>query len=180
MLGIAGFQFNWPTQSVGVVNRLGSLLVLGMAVGCGSATDERSVSAADVPKAPAIASAEPGQVGEPDANGFLSTPSGLKYKIVREGSGPKPKKSDRVKVHYKGWLDSGKVFDSSYDRKEPIEFPLSGVIPGWTEGMQLVGEGGEIELDIPSELGYGRRGSPPVIPANAQLHFKVELLKVNP
>jgi FKBP-type peptidyl-prolyl cis-trans isomerase len=84
-----------------------------------------------------------------------------------------------VKVHYHGWLDDGKVFDSSYQRREPIEFPLSGVIPGWTEGMQLVGQGGMIELLIPSDLGYGPRGTPGgPIPPNARLHFLVELLDV--
>jgi FKBP-type peptidyl-prolyl cis-trans isomerase FkpA len=83
-----------------------------------------------------------------------------------------------VTVNYKGWLDSGKVFDSSYDRGEPISFPLNRVIPGWTEGMQLVGEGGMIELEIPSKLGYGERGAPGAIPPNATLHFIVELIEV--
>jgi FKBP-type peptidyl-prolyl cis-trans isomerase len=83
-----------------------------------------------------------------------------------------------VRVNYHGWLDDGKVFDSSYQRREPISFGLKQVIPGWTEGMQLVGEGGMIELWIPSNLGYGDRGSPPVIPPKATLHFLVELLQV--
>jgi FKBP-type peptidyl-prolyl cis-trans isomerase len=83
-----------------------------------------------------------------------------------------------VKVHYHGWLDNGQKFDSSYDRGETIEFPLNGVIPGWTEGMQLVGKGGMIELQIPGKLGYGRRGSPGTIPPDATLHFLVELIDV--
>jgi FKBP-type peptidyl-prolyl cis-trans isomerase FkpA len=81
-------------------------------------------------------------------------------------------------VNYHGWLDSGKVFDSSYERKTPISFPLNHVIKGWTEGMQLVGEGGMIELEIPAELGYGDRGAPGAIPGGARLHFLVELLKI--
>jgi FKBP-type peptidyl-prolyl cis-trans isomerase len=84
-----------------------------------------------------------------------------------------------VKVHYHGWLDNGKVFDSSYQRGESIDFGLNQVIPGWTEGMQLVGEGGMIELMIPSDLGYGKRGTPGgPIPPDATLHFLVELLDV--
>jgi len=110
---------------------------------------------------------------------FMKTGSGLEYRILREGEGAKPKAANTVKVHYHGWLDNGKVFDSSYERREPIEFPLNGVIPGWTEGMQQVGQGGMIELSIPSELGYGARGTPGgPIPPNARLHFLVELLNV--
>lgn len=110
---------------------------------------------------------------------FAATPSGLKYRVLRKGTGGSPKASDTVKVHYHGWLDNGSVFDSSYRRGESIEFPLNGVIKGWTEGMQLVGEGGMIELEIPSDLGYGKRGTPGgPIPPDATLHFLVELLDV--
>ncbi|MFM8577720.1 MAG: FKBP-type peptidyl-prolyl cis-trans isomerase [Planctomycetaceae bacterium] len=117
---------------------------------------------------------------DPDApKAFTSTPSGLQYRVLRKGSGANPKATNAVKVHYHGWLDDGKVFDSSYRRGEPIEFGLNQVIPGWTEGMQLVGEGGMIELQIPSKLGYGDRGTPGgPIPPKAQLHFLVELLEV--
>ena len=110
---------------------------------------------------------------------FTKTNSGLQYRVLRKGTGKNPTAANKVKVNYHGWLESGKVFDSSYDRNEPISFPLSGVIKGWTEGMQLVGEGGMIELDIPSELAYGSR--PPAgadIPPNTRLHFLVELLKL--
>jgi FKBP-type peptidyl-prolyl cis-trans isomerase len=124
------------------------------------------------PAAPSMANSTP------DAKGFLTTPSGLKYKVVRPGSDKKPTPADTVLCHYKGWLDNGTVFDSSYDRGEPIDFPLGGVIAGWTEGLQLIGEGGELELEIPSDLGYGPRGMPPTIPGGATLHFKVELIKV--
>ncbi|WP_417384919.1 FKBP-type peptidyl-prolyl cis-trans isomerase [Gimesia sp.] len=111
--------------------------------------------------------------------GYLTTASGLKYRIVREGSDVKPGPTDHVTVHYRGTLEDGTEFDSSYSRGKTISFPLNGVIRGWTEGLQLIGEGGEIELIIPSELGYGAQGSPPVIPGGATLHFRVELFKVN-
>jgi len=122
--------------------------------------------------------AEPGPKDADAPKEFQTTKSGLKYRVLRKSDGKKPKASDTVEVHYKGWLDSGKEFDSSYARNESIEFPLSGVIPGWTEGMQLVGEGGMIELEIPSNLGYGARGAGGVIPPNATLHFIVELIDV--
>jgi FKBP-type peptidyl-prolyl cis-trans isomerase len=110
---------------------------------------------------------------------FTKTASGLQYRVLRKGAGANPKASNTVKVNYHGWLDSGKVFDSSYERREPIEFGLNQVIPGWTEGMQLVGTGGMIELVIPSDLGYGPRGTPGgPIPPNATLHFLVELIDV--
>jgi len=113
-----------------------------------------------------------------DQNGFTTTPSGLKYKILRKGGGPKPKASDTVTVNYRGWLDNGKEFDSSYKRGKPLTFALNRVIPGWTEGMQLVGKGGMIELEIPSELGYGARGAGRDIPPNSRLHFTVELIDI--
>ena len=113
-----------------------------------------------------------------DDSDFQTTSSGLKYKIVKPGSDNKPSPSDTVECHYKGWLDNGNVFDSSYDRGEPAQFPLNGVIAGWTEGLQLIGEEGEIELIIPSDLGYGKRGAGEDIPPDSTLHFKVELLKV--
>jgi FKBP-type peptidyl-prolyl cis-trans isomerase FkpA len=119
-----------------------------------------------------------GKIAEDAPKTMTTTPSGLKYRILRKGEGRAPKATNTVKVNYHGWLDSGKVFDSSYQRKEPISFPLNGVIKGWTEGMQLVGEGGMIELEIPAALGYGARGAGAVIPPNAKLHFLVELLEV--
>jgi FKBP-type peptidyl-prolyl cis-trans isomerase FkpA len=109
---------------------------------------------------------------------FTTTASGLKYRIRRKSEGKKPTKVNSVKVHYKGWLDDGKQFDSSYDRGQPIDFGLGQVVPGWTEGLQLIGVGGMIELEIPSKLGYGPGGKPPVIPPDSTLHFIVELLDV--
>ena len=108
---------------------------------------------------------------------FTITSSGLKYKVLRKGDGTYPGGSDKITVHYKGWLDSGKIFDSSYTKDEPISFGLNEVVRGWTEGLQLVNEGGMIELEIPSPLGYGVQG-PPGIPPNSTLHFLVELIKV--
>jgi FKBP-type peptidyl-prolyl cis-trans isomerase len=111
--------------------------------------------------------------------GVKTTPSGLQYKIVKEGAGKSPKATDTVLVHYRGTLLDGTEFDSSYKRNEPISFPLNGVIPGWTEGLQLLKEGGKAILYIPSKLAYGQRGTPggPIGP-NETLIFEVELLKV--
>jgi FKBP-type peptidyl-prolyl cis-trans isomerase len=109
--------------------------------------------------------------------GVKTTASGLQYIVISEGKGKAPAAKDTVKVHYKGTLFTGEQFDSSYDRNEPAEFPLNGVIPGWTEGLQLVKEGGKIKLFIPPELGYGDRGMPK-IPAHSALVFEVELLSV--
>ena len=102
------------------------------------------------------------QLTHPHRSSFTKTATGLEYRVLRAGSGEKPTAADTVSVHYHGWLDNGTVFDSSYKRGQSIEFPLSGVIPGWTEGMQLVAQGGMIELQIPSAIGYGARGAPPV------------------
>lgn len=119
-----------------------------------------------------------GKIDQDAPKVFTKTDSGLKYRILRKGSGANPKATNSVRVNYHGWLENGKVFDSSYQRGEPISFPLNGVIPGWTEGMQLVGEGGMIELTIPPDLAYGSRGAGAAVPPNATLHFLVELLKV--
>jgi len=104
------------------------------------------------------------------------TPSGLYYEITKEATGSKPRKTHTVKVHYKGTLINGDKFDSSYDRgDDPTEFPLTGVIPGFSEGLQLVGKGGSIRLHIPSELGYGDANMPG-IPAGSTLIFDVEMV----
>jgi FKBP-type peptidyl-prolyl cis-trans isomerase len=110
--------------------------------------------------------------------GVKTTPSGLQYKVITEGHGKKPKATDTVLVHYRGTMIDGQEFDSSYKRNEPISFPLNGVIPGWTEGVQLMKEGGKIQLFIPSNLAYGSRGAGGVIPPDSTLVFDIELLKV--
>jgi len=122
--------------------------------------------------------AEPGPMDKDAPEEFTTTSSGLKYRILRKSDAEKPKATDTVTVHYRGWLDDKTEFDSSYKRGEPISFPLNRVIKGWTEGMQLVGEGGMIELEIPAELGYGKQGAGNVIPPNARLHFLVELIEI--
>ncbi|MDX8413868.1 MAG: FKBP-type peptidyl-prolyl cis-trans isomerase [Mariprofundales bacterium] len=111
-------------------------------------------------------------------DGVKNTASGLQYTILREGDGERPKASDTVKVNYKGTLLDGTTFDSSYDRGEPISFPLNGVIKGWTEGLQLIKVGGKIRLFIPSDLAYGSRGAGGKIGPNATLIFDVELLAI--
>jgi FKBP-type peptidyl-prolyl cis-trans isomerase FklB len=106
--------------------------------------------------------------------GVVTTPSGLQYKIIEAGSGKTPGPTDTVTVNYRGTLINGNEFDSSYDKGKPVTFPLNGVIKGWTEGLQLVKEGGKIELVIPSQLAYGDRG--PL--AHQTLVFDVELIAV--
>lgn len=110
--------------------------------------------------------------------GVKTTASGLQYKITQAGSGKQPSATSVVTVHYTGKLLDGKVFDSSVERGEPIEFPLNGVIPGWTEGLQLMKEGGKATLYIPSKLAYAEQGVPGTIPPNSTLVFDVELIKV--
>lgn len=114
-----------------------------------------------------------------NADAFKTTPSGLKYRVLKEGTGKKPSATDVVTVHYEGKLLDGTVFDSSYQRGEPTSFPLNRVIAGWTEGLQLMPEGSIYELYIPYQLAYGEMGTPGgPIPPKADLIFKVELLKV--
>ena len=110
--------------------------------------------------------------------GVNVTNSGLQYEVITEGSGPKPTAADSVRVHYEGALTDGMVFDSSYSRGEPAEFPLAAVIPGWTEGLQLMNTGSTYRLFIPSDLGYGSQGSGGQIPPYATLVFEVELLDI--
>lgn len=110
--------------------------------------------------------------------GVHTTSSGLQYKVITEGHGKSPKATDTVKVNYRGTTIDGTEFDSSYKRNEPISFPLNGVIPGWTEGVQLMKEGGKIELFIPSNLAYGSQGAGGVIAPDSTLIFDIELLKV--
>lgn len=110
--------------------------------------------------------------------GVTTTESGLQYEVLTAAEGDKPAAADTVKVHYHGTLIDGTVFDSSVDRGSPIDFPLNGVIKGWTEGVQLMSVGSKFKFTIPSDLAYGERGSPPKIGPGATLVFEVELLEV--
>lgn len=114
-----------------------------------------------------------------ERDGVETTDSGLQYEILEEGDGEKPTGEDRVQVHYTGELISGEVFDSSRERGEPVTFGLNQVIPGWTEGLQLMSEGSRAKLYIPAELAYGPGGNQRIGP-NETLVFDVELLEINP
>lgn len=140
-----------------------------------AASEAEVMSGADVSEA-----AAPQMEVKVDTTGYTTTASGLKYKVVKEGTGKQPSSpSAIVKVHYAGKHMNGETFDSSYDRGETIEFPLNRVIPGWTEGVQLMKEGSKYNFIIPSELGYGPAGTPggPIAP-NEDLYFEIELFEV--
>ena len=110
--------------------------------------------------------------------GVVTTKSGLQYEVLTEGTGKQPKATDTVRCHYEGSLINGSIFDSSYKRGEPAEFGLSQVIPGWTEGVQLMKEGAKYRFYIPYVLGYGENGAGSSIPPYSTLIFDVELIKV--
>jgi len=112
--------------------------------------------------------------------GVRVRPSGLQYRIIRNGYGKTPHGADTVDVTYKGSLINGKVFDEESDPQLPAQFVVNGVIPGWTEALEIMREGDEWELVVPANLAYGSRGQPPVIPPNQTLVFDVTLLKVTP
>lgn len=114
----------------------------------------------------------------PATEDLEKTASGLQYEVIREGEGKRPGPTARVRAHYAGWLTDGTLFDSSHQRCEPLELGLDRVIPGWTEGLQLMREGGLYKFVIPGELAYGPRGSPPRIGPNATLVFLVELIEI--
>jgi FKBP-type peptidyl-prolyl cis-trans isomerase FklB len=113
-----------------------------------------------------------------EKSGIQTTDSGLQYEIIEKGSGATPDENDMVTVHYTGKTINGNVFDSSVERGEPVTFGVGQVIPGWTEGLQMMQEGGKARFYIPSELGYGARGAGPDIPPHSALIFDVELISV--
>ncbi|MDF1615276.1 FKBP-type peptidyl-prolyl cis-trans isomerase [Desulfurivibrio dismutans] len=115
-----------------------------------------------------------------DREDVVVTDSGLQYRVFDEGAGDSPGVDDVVSVHYEGRLVDGTVFDSSLERGEPAVFPVAGVIPGWTEALQLMQEGDKWEIVLPAELAYGKQGVPPVIGPDSVLVFRVELLEINP
>lgn len=110
--------------------------------------------------------------------GVVTLPDGLQYKVITDGTGPKPTDADTVTVDYAGTLVNGTEFDSSYKRGEPATFPVAGVIPGWTEALKLMKTGSVWELFIPATLAYGEQGAPPVIGPNETLIFKVHLIDI--
>jgi FKBP-type peptidyl-prolyl cis-trans isomerase FklB len=110
--------------------------------------------------------------------GIKALPSGLQYKVVKAGTGKKPKSTDTVTTHYRGTLIDGTEFDSSYRRGQPASFPVSGVIAGWTEALQLMEEGAKWQLFIPPNLAYGERGAGSQIGPNATLIFEIELISI--
>jgi FKBP-type peptidyl-prolyl cis-trans isomerase FkpA len=135
---------------------------------------ERAKASAEVEKK----RSEPFLAKAATEKGAVKTASGLIYTELKPGTGPSPKPTDTVKVHYRGTLTDGSEFDSSYKRNDPAEFKLGGVIPCWTEGLQRMKAGGKAKLVCPSSIAYGDDGRPPVIPAGATLVFEIELLDV--
>ena len=128
----------------------------------------------------ALPTLAPAQKTAPAEAIAVTTPSGLIYTTLREGSGPSPTTADKVKVNYRGTFPDGREFDSSYAHNEPATFPLGRVIPCWIEGVQRMKAGGKALLICPPQLAYGERGAGGVIPPNATLRFEIELLEINP
>lgn len=127
---------------------------------------------------PGLALAAKSDFPEYELDKFQKTDSGLMYRIIKAGGEAKPSAESNVEVHYHGTLPNGQKFDSSYDRGTTITFPLNRVIKGWTEGVQLIGEGGQIQLVCPADLAYGDRSPSPLIPPGSTLYFNVELIKI--
>ena len=119
-----------------------------------------------------------GMSAQPMATGSETLPSGVVVTHLKQGTGAMPAARNTVKVHYRGTLNNGTEFDSSYKRNEPIAFPLRGVIPCWTQGVQKMKAGGKAKLTCPADTAYGARGVPGVIPPNSVLNFEVELLAI--
>ena len=146
-------------------------------LGCSKSTQPGSdANASSTPSTPPAATAAP--AGNPGGE-MTTTASGLKYQVLKHGTGTaSPKATDTVKVHYEGKLLNGTVFDSSIARGQPISFPLNQVIPGWTEGLQLMKVGDKFKFVIPANLAYGANSPSPAIPPNRTLVFEVELLGI--
>ncbi len=158
-----------------------TIAAVGCFLGCSQAPDSSTGTSTDKPAAAnqGDKAAPAAQASASSTNQWQTTASGLKYMALKRGDGTvSPKATDTVKVHYTGSLLNGTVFDSSVQRGEPISFPLSGVIRGWTEGVQLMKVGDKFKFEIPPDLAYGADGRPPVIPPNSTLVFEIELLGI--
>ncbi|MCB1232850.1 MAG: FKBP-type peptidyl-prolyl cis-trans isomerase [Verrucomicrobiae bacterium] len=150
------------------------LIVTFSVAACGHRRQESAPPPAPVTQAPSPTAPAP-HVGQKGV-----TPKGVKWEVLRVGSGASPKAWDQVKVHYHGYFPDGRVFDSSVERGEPIVFGLNQVIPGWTEGVQLMQEGAKYRFYIPWLQAYGLEGRPPTIPPKQDLMFDIELIQVMP
>jgi FKBP-type peptidyl-prolyl cis-trans isomerase len=159
-----------------------ALLAAICLLGCGkeapTAIDTKANPNTEV-SAPATVPAVPAATGTNTTSGWKTTASGLKYQVIKQGTGTvSPKATDTVKVHYHGTLLDGTVFDSSVQRGEPLSFKLNDVIPGWTEGLQLMKVGDKFKFEIPANLAYGDKSPTDKIPPNSPLVFEVELLAI--
>ncbi len=152
------------------------VLVSVLAVaGCGSDSTDAVYDA----EMPADAATSTDAAPSPDSDsGMITTDSGLRYEVLREGDGPSPTTSQRVTVHYRGTFPDGGEFDSSYERGEPTEFAVNGVVSGFAEALMLMKVGGHLRAHVPSELAYGEEGAGSVIGPNQDLVFEIELLAV--
>jgi FKBP-type peptidyl-prolyl cis-trans isomerase FkpA len=142
-----------------------------------------SLAACTPPSSPPAAAPPAGAPGATNLGALtgsakVTTASGIVFESVQAGSGPSPKATDTVKVHYRGTFPDGREFDSSYKRGEPTSFPLNRVIPCWTEAVQMMKPGGKARITCPSRLAYGERGAGGVIPPNATLVFDIELISI--
>jgi FKBP-type peptidyl-prolyl cis-trans isomerase len=154
------------------------LAATAMLVGCNKEEAPSNAKSDATPAGSAPAAAAAPSTGGTNSE-MTTTASGLKYQVLKHGTGTvSPKATDTVKVHYHGTLLDGTVFDSSVERGEPISFPLNGVIPGWTEGLQLMKVGDKFKFTIPPNLAYGPNSPSPKIPPNSTLVFEVELLGI--
>jgi FKBP-type peptidyl-prolyl cis-trans isomerase FklB len=153
-------------------------LALGLLVGCGKEETPVAEKTSDATADTKLGSGDQFLAENAKKEGVKTTASGLQYKVIKSGSGPSPKATDGVKVHYHGTLINGTVFDSSVERGEPISFPVGGVIPGWVEALQLMKVSDKWKLFIPAKLAYGEQSPSPQIPPNSVLIFEVELLGI--
>ncbi|MEC5129170.1 FKBP-type peptidyl-prolyl cis-trans isomerase [Verrucomicrobiales bacterium BCK34] len=164
-------RFNFP---------IGAILIATLLISGCRTTKEETVSPTVNPGDTSVGQGSSGSnaAAPSPSRGVQTTYSGLQYEVIRQGTGKRPSTFNKVKVHYHGTLTNGTVFDSSVQRGQPATFGVGQVIPGWTEGLQLMQEGAKYRFTIPPNLAYGPRGAPPKIGPNETLIFDVELLEV--